>query len=297
MTEVLINPRAAFLGVQNAVLNATSRGVYESRFTGPLSIKAVIRGSATWETRDGRFEIAPGCVLLIHDGEEYAIANDRLQSVETFVFFFERGFVEDAWRSLTTSSAKLLDDSHDAASIFFAERLHFAPPLVDEVRRAHARLRADEPLGVSFYAAAAELVRVQCDLDACVSRLPSLRATTRDELAKRIRIATSFLHANLDRPVTIAEVAREACLSPFHFHRLFTAFHGTTPHRYLTRLRLERARTLLASSERPVAEIALACGFESASSFTTLFTRSFGEPPKKARMKKPPAFPGDTIAS
>ena len=282
MNEVLINPRANALGTRNAILSATGSGLYESRFCGPISIKTVIAGSATWETREGRFEIAPGSALILHDDEEYTIAIDRLHNVETFVMFFERGFVEDAWRSFTTSSVNLLDDSQ-TSRLTFAERVHFDSPLVAEVQRAHQRMREGEPLGASFYAAAVELVRAQSDLASRVARLPALRAATRDELARRVSIATSFLHANLDRPITIADAAREACLSPFHFHRLFTTFHGLTPHRYLTRLRLERARTLLAAGDRPVADVALACGFESTGSFTTLFTKTFGVTPGKSR--------------
>ena len=96
-------------------------------------------------------------------------------------------------------------------------------------------------------------------------------------------VTYSFLHANMDRTVSVAEPAREACLSPFHFHRLFTSFHGITPHRYLTRLRLARARSLLRSSERSVADVACACGFESLGSFTTLFTRTIGVSPARFR--------------
>jgi len=296
VNEVLINPRANALGTRNAILSASGSGLYESRFCGPISIKTVIAGSATWETSEGRFEIAPGSALILHDNEEYTIAIDRLHHVETFVLFFERGFVEDAWRSLTTSSDALLDDSQTARPTF-AERVHFDSALVAEVQRAHQRMRDGEPLGASFYAAAIELVRAEFDLASRVARLPALRASTRDELARRLRVATSFLHANLDRPITIADAAREACLSSFHFHRLFTTFHGTPPHRYLTRLRLERARTLLAASDRPIADIVLACGFESAGSFTTLFTKTFGVTPGKARMKKSSGPCGATIAS
>jgi transcriptional regulator GlxA family with amidase domain len=84
----------------------------------------------------------------------------------------------------------------------------------------------------------------------------------------------------------VAEAAREACLSPFHFHRLFTSFHDTTPHRYLTRLRLQRARTLLRGTTRDVTEVAFACGFESLGSFTTLFTRTFGISPARFRRNR-----------
>lgn len=278
----LLNPPASLLGTANAVVGGRGVRRYEHQFAGPLSIKAVMTGSATWETRAGRFEVVPGSVLLLNDGEEYEITVDALQPVETFCFFFERGFVEDAWRATTTGSGGLLDDA-PTPSIAFSEKLHFAAPLVDEMNRAHARMRRGESLDESFFAAALELVRAQRDAASRIARVPALRASTREELSLRVGVATAFLHANLDRNVSIAEAAREACLSPFHFHRLFTAFHGTTLHRYLTRLRLERARALLRNGDRRVADVASECGFESAGSFTTLFKRSFGISPAAIR--------------
>lgn len=281
MTSVLINPEAALLGKQNAVLSGTGRR-HTAHFTGPLSIKGVMSGSATWETREGRYELVPGSVLLLNDGEEYTLTLDSLQPVETFNFFFERGFVEDAYRVSTTSSAQLLD-AEPPAPMTFAERLHFETPLARELQLAHARMKSGESLAESFYAAALQLAAFETDVRARVAKLPALRASTREELARRVGIATSYLHANLERRVTIAEAAREACLSPFHFHRLFTSFHDMTPHRYLTKLRLQHARALLRGTERDVADVALACGFESVSSFTTLFTRTFGTPPARFR--------------
>ncbi|HYK02719.1 MAG TPA: AraC family transcriptional regulator [Thermoanaerobaculia bacterium] len=282
MTDVLINPPAALLGAHNAIVAGRTVRRHTTQFTGPLSIKGVIEGSATWETREGRYELVPGAVLLLNDGEAYSLTVDALQPVETFNFFFERGFVEDAFRTSTTSSAKLLDAS-PSSPMTFTERLHFETPLARELQEAHARMQNGEPLAESFYAAALQLAAVECDLRARVAKLPALRAATREELARRVGVGTSFLHANLERRVTVAEAAGEACLSPFHFHRLFTAFHDSTPHRYVTRLRLQRAKMLLRATGRDVGEVALACGFESLGSFTTLFTRTFGTSPARFR--------------
>ncbi len=283
MLEVLINPHASALGVANAILTGRATR-YESRFAGPLSVKCVIEGRAAWETGEGSFELVPGCALLLNDGEEYTLAFDGLQTVETFCFFFERGFVEDALRATTTGSAALLDAPERATTVVFHEKLHFDSPLVALMKSAHAR--RGESLAAFFYDAALVLVRAKVDVDARVSRLPSLRAATREELARRIGSATAFLHANADRGVTIAEAARAACLSPFHFHRLFARFHGVTPHRYLTRLRLERARALLRAGSDAVADVAAACGFESAGSFTTLYKRTYGTTPGAAKKQE-----------
>ena len=277
---VLINPPARVLGVVNAILNGRGRRHHEPSFAGPLSIKTVIEGRAAWETPAGRFELVPGAVLLLNDGEEYSVTADSLQPVETFCLFFERGFVEDAFRAATTASAELLDAPDRATSISFCEPLHYGSPLLAEMMLARERLKdRQDCLSSTFYSAALELVRTHADARKRAARLPSLRAATREELARRLGIATSYLHANSDRGVTIAEVARAACLSPFHFHRLFTKFHGITPHRYLTRLRLERARVLLRSEHRSVIDVATECGFESLGSFTVLYKRTFGVTP------------------
>jgi len=279
---VLFNPPAHLFGTRNAVL--TARGVrrYEHRFAGPLSVKAVIAGSATWETAAGRFELVPGSVLLLEDGEEYEITVDALQPVETFCFFFGRGFVEDAHRAAITGSEALLDTAPPQRPLF-AEKLHFDAPLVAAMQHAHARMRDGLDLDGSFYATALELVRTQRDFAARVSRIPTLRAATREELARRVAVATAFLHANLDRNVTVAEAAGEACLSPFHFHRLFAAIHGVTPHRYLTKLRLDKAKAMLRANDLPIADVAGNCGFESLGTFTTLFKRTFGVTPGAIR--------------
>jgi AraC-like DNA-binding protein len=282
---VLINPSAALLGERNAILSGFGARRYESRFAGPLSIKGVIAGSATWETAEGRYELVPGIVLLLNHGEDYTISVEGLQPVETFNFFFERGFVEDAYRATTSASESLLDAAEPRPMVF-GERLHFATPLVEELQRAHRRMRHGEPLEESFYAAALHLVHAHCDAARRAAALPALRASTRAELLRRLETATSFLHANLDGRISIADAARAACLSPFHFHRLFTAFHDVPPHRYLTRLRLDRARALLRTDERPVADVAIACGFESVGSFTTLFTRTFGVSPARFRKNR-----------
>lgn len=278
---VLVNPAAALLGTTNAVLTARARQ-YESRFASAISIKGVVCGSATWETRLGRFELVPGMALLLEDGEEYTVTVDALQPVETFNVFFARGFIEDAAGAAATGSAALLDDDH-VEPVHFAERLCFGAPVLDALRRARAAVGEQDRLEHALYDAAAAIVNSQPRFRERAARLPALRAATRQELARRVAIGTAWLHANASRRITVAQAATEACLSPFHFHRLFAAFHGIPPHRYLTRLRLDLARALLRSTDRPVIEIATACGFESLGSFTTLFGRATGVPPARFR--------------
>ena len=269
MAELLLNPPAATLGRSNAVLTGRARR-YEAHFAGPLSLKTVVSGRAVWETEAGRFEVTPGCALVLNDGEEYAMTIDALQPVETFCVFFERGFVEDAYRAATRSSADLLDRSEPIA-------LHF------HERWLSADFGAMSPRRIDVHALAQQLARTQCDADARVAKLPALRASTREELLRRVERGVEYLHAHHTAPVRLADVAAAAALSQFHFHRLFTAMLGVTPHRYLTRLRIERARSILSSSQAPISDVAFDCGFESLGSFTSLFARETGLPPGRFR--------------
>ena len=79
-------------------------------------------------------------------------------------------------------------------------------------------------------------------------RHPSL-ALVNDETFRRLCRARDLLAARYQSQIFLNAAAREACLSPFHFHRLFHSTFGETPHDFLTHRRMEHARRLLASGE------------------------------------------------
>jgi AraC-like DNA-binding protein len=90
----------------------------------------------------------------------------------------------------------------------------------------------------------------------------------------------------LDDPApTIEELAREVKISPFHFIRQFEAVFGVTPHQYRIQARLERARHLLAAGPKSITGVCMEVGFSSLGSFSTLFTRRFGETPSAYRRR------------
>ncbi len=76
--------------------------------------------------------------------------------------------------------------------------------------------------------------------------------------------------------ITVADLANVACLSIFHFTRTFAATMGVPPHRYVSRRRLESAKTMIATGRASLSEIAFNCQFSSQSSFTRAFRRAAG---------------------
>lgn len=102
------------------------------------------------------------------------------------------------------------------------------------------------------------------------------RAGKRDD--KRVQRARDYLAANAVRDVQLAEVARVAGLSPFHFLRLFADAYGLTPHAFLMAMRLEEARNRLARGE-PIADVAAETGFADQAHLTRRFKAAYGVTP------------------
>jgi transcriptional regulator GlxA family with amidase domain len=89
----------------------------------------------------------------------------------------------------------------------------------------------------------------------------------------------------LAEELTLADLSQEAELSAWHFLRAFREAFGQTPHAFLTRIRVERAKELLTISRRPVTEICFDVGFSSLGSFSTLFHRQVGLSPAEFRRR------------
>lgn len=100
---------------------------------------------------------------------------------------------------------------------------------------------------------------------------------SRQEYTSRINRVMDYIGRNMEKPVDLAEMARIASFSPYHFHRIFTYIVGETPNGFVSRIKLEKAAQLLQDAPRvPVSEIAFLCGFSSVSSFSRAFSDYFG---------------------
>jgi AraC-like DNA-binding protein len=95
----------------------------------------------------------------------------------------------------------------------------------------------------------------------------------KDHLCEKIISAKRFIDENFSNRISLDTIATEACISKFHFLRLFKSLYGRTPHQYLTEIRIEKAKELLRSGFS-VADTCFLTGFESVNSFKALFKKS-----------------------
>jgi AraC family transcriptional regulator len=101
--------------------------------------------------------------------------------------------------------------------------------------------------------------------------------------SKQLARVTEHIGKNLAQELTIDRLAALVNMSPFHFARCFKQTAGMTPHQFVTRERMLRAREMLLSGNRSIGEIAMALGFASQSHFADVYRRITGSSPRRDR--------------
>lgn len=98
-----------------------------------------------------------------------------------------------------------------------------------------------------------------------------------------LRNVLAWIEANLSQPLTLNDLAGIASLSEYHFARMFRQSMQMAPYQYVMQRRMERALQLVRHSTTPLTDIALACGFSSASHFSNRFKSAIGMTPSQLR--------------
>src|SRR5437660_6785499 len=111
----------------------------------------------------------------------------------------------------------------------------------------------------------------------------STMKTNGSDIHQRLCRARNFIDECYDLPLDLREISKQACLSRYHFLRLFRDAFETTPHQYLIHRRIEKAKELLLSGRFSVTDVCFEVGFESLGSFSHVFRRLIGDAPVSYR--------------
>jgi AraC-like DNA-binding protein len=225
----------------------------------------VLSGAFAYRSSQGSSLMSAGALLLGNAGAQFECAHHHGEGDRCLSFQFAPELFEHLCREAGGSSRG------------FA--YHRLPPLRSlaplTVRAATAASRRDSFEEIALELAGAAL---RVDDDAC--REPSApSASDRARVAHVLR----QLESRTAEPFTLAQLARSARLSRYHFLRTFKRVTGITPHQWILRARLRDAARRLVSSRAQITEIALDVGFEDLSNFERSFHAEFGISPGRYR--------------
>jgi AraC-like DNA-binding protein len=257
---------------QTTAIAARVRAEYRPRIRGALSFFFTERGFAEVTLRGRTLPLAAQNFALSPAGERFTLVYPEDRVTDAINVYFADELVADALDGRTL------------------DQLDRRPVL----RTADARLAAAaDAVKVRIGAGALALEQAVVDLLCIVLSRPSdvtavarLGPAARVETRRRVLRSIDYLVAYADRDLTLDELARAAGLSKFHFLRMFRASTGSTPSRYLSGVRVERAKGLLRRTELSVTDIALEVGFAEQSSFTRAFARREGVSPTGFRTRR-----------
>jgi AraC family transcriptional regulator len=171
----------------------------------------------------------------------------------------------------------------DPQHVELQPQLGFTDPLFEQLALALLRVMCAGEEGSGLYVDhLAQTMAVQMLRGHCSGISVRAPSTVTQSVPKLGRIV-EYIDAALDGELTLDVMAEVTGMNLFHFARTFRRQFGETPHRYVLRRRIDRARRLLSETETPLVEIALACGFASQSHFTSTFRRLVGLTPSQYR--------------
>jgi AraC family transcriptional regulator len=145
-------------------------------------------------------------------------------------------------------------------------------------------LEQSAPVGKLYAQTAAQMLAVHL-LRHYTSERGTFKDLSQGLTAQQMRRVMDFVQAHLDQDLSLESLAQQTGFSPYHFTRLFRQATGESPHQFVLRQRIERARHLLKEKEVPLAHVAKESGFADQSHFTQVFKRHFGLTPRAYRQE------------
>ena len=130
-----------------------------------------------------------------------------------------------------------------------------------------------------FYTLSEKIIADQIPIFKQLQAIPSIKSSTRKELYRHVLKGKDFIDATFLMPTTIEKIAREACLSEYHFFRLFKSIFNVSPHQYILKKRLEYAQNILIQDKIAVSVAAYDSGFSDIYTFSKAFKKHFGHAP------------------
>jgi len=269
-------------GWPTIILNTKARNILRENISGPLSIFTTLHGSSSVAVGSKQVNVNENTFFISNPNQEYTLSIP--DEAETFNIHVGEKVGAEIWYHASHSTNFLLDYPFETStSPELHNRVHWRDArfnsIVGQLKGVDGETEEQELLGELIL----WLLEDKINSAKKSANLQATKSATREEITRRLHLATDLIYTHFDRHLSLDDLARISCLSKFHFIRLFKAYFQQSPHQFITRIRLEKSISYLKSSGYGVKEISQKVGIENASSFSRLFRNHFGVYPTQLR--------------
>lgn len=264
-------------GWPNVIINTETSFSHRPDIKGTFSIFSNLSGASYCMVDGRKVRVEEDMFFISNKGQEYTLDIDEPAPTETFNIHFSTKMVEEYMGSLGENEDYLLDNTCGSNNdVAFFTRLYPKDAYFNSVihllkRKGHSGELTDLMTEELLAALLQHFLDTNKLLKEEVASIRTAKASTRGEIYKRLSMATDHIHSYYAQDITLDDLAGRACMSKFHFLRLFKEVLGRTPYQYIASVRLTKAAGLLRSTALTAAEISWMVGYEDPTSFNRAF--------------------------
>ncbi|MGH6609139.1 MAG: helix-turn-helix transcriptional regulator [Burkholderiaceae bacterium] len=256
-------------GKENSIICGRSRFAEYAPHTQSLSIKLAWGGAETYVVGKRRVSVDDDSYLILNERQTYSSVLRGERDIDSFCVFFRPKMADEVFSAMSASLTQAADDGTEPAlkkPAQFAEHLrphdHIVTPVLSQlVQDVHQGLDDADAIEEALQDLLQRMIRTNHRMRERERSIGAVKVSTREELLKRIDLATDYICSHHATPITLDDIAAAATLSKFHLVRLFRQVHRMSPHQFLINRRLAAAKRLLYRRELNLDDVAVMAGF------------------------------------
>ncbi|GAB3524561.1 helix-turn-helix domain-containing protein [Emticicia fontis] len=273
---------------QNSLVFSSLREYYQPVKSEGFAIKYVVEGVERYKLNNKSYPIETGKYLLTNDTYEGSVEIEANRNVKGICININPQMIAEVLASKKRPDTAYTDNELGQ----YLSSTHFLENQYSDTQTQLGKLlrvltskvyqsdtTKDDISTEFFYAVSEKIIEDQIPVYTQLQAIPSLKPDTKKDLYRRLQRGKDFIDNYFTISLSIETIAQEACMSEYHFFRLFRIVFGLSPNQYLIQKRLEYGRKILLHDRNSVSIAAIESGFSDIHTFSKAFKRHFGTSP------------------
>lgn len=279
MADINILHQSDFYRIEDFRCHCEVCSITAPEYNKSFSVSFIRKGFFEYQTFRREDEVHVGRLLISKPGFEHRTRHIDSQPDIVTIFEFRRNFFEETILDVYGNKLPWLLKNNDLHSLM----VNTTPELEYQHQKIFQRITSKKYNSLEIDELVISLLEKVMTLLGSAETPINLPDKLKQHHLGTIEKARDFILSHFKENISLQQLAAHCLVSPFHFSRIFKTMTKTSPHRYLSSVRLAHAKILLTETNSPVSVIAYECGFNSPEHFVTAFKQFYKMKPSELR--------------